>query len=115
MWQNSHGVIVGQLIGDGLRIELTNDGQAAEIVSKAEVQSAYDASSSRDVACTHQRYDVLMRPRSRTQANFTVCMYVRSDIVLDDSFSEYDLAYRYDPPSLRSLVLEVKRMRRVLT
>jgi len=61
--ENSHGVIVGQLIGDGLLIELTNGGHKAHIITTA------------------------------TDADFTVCMYVRSDIALDGRFDVYDLAF----------------------
>jgi hypothetical protein len=82
-------VIVGQLIGDGLRIELTNGGQKAHIItSTTDVSPPFPLQSRKIVASNQQRsFDT-------TQADFTVCMYVRSDIELDGSFDEYDLAFR---------------------
>jgi hypothetical protein len=82
-------VIVGQLIGDGLRIELTNGGQKAHIItSAADVSLPFPLQPARLLLLTGQTFI------QSTQADFTVCMYVRSDIALDSSFDEYDLAFR---------------------
>lgn len=81
-------MIIGQLIGNGLLIELSNAGQTAEVLSIADVRLPTKKSKKKK----EHLHEIDLS--GDVQANVTVCVYLSSDIQQDKSFPYYDLAYR---------------------
>ncbi len=63
--QNEHGVVVGQLIGDGVLFSLVDQDTG----NTGFIEDSYTG-------------------------NVTICIFKRPDIYLDDAFNTFDFAYR---------------------
>lgn len=80
-WQNNHGVVVAQLIGDGVVLTLEN-------------QQGGDTVDGSFLSGTHSLL-IIYRADVSLSGEITLCLYERSDILKDSAFPTYDLAYKY--------------------
>lgn len=78
--KNNHGVVVAQLIGDGVVLTLEN-------------QQGGDTVDGSFLSGTHSLL-IIYRADVSLSGEITLCLYERSDILKDSAFPTYDLAYK---------------------